>query len=71
MDRRLRPEVWTPLVARELRTLEVLTLVMSLVVFGLINIAPGLTTVKAGIVPSACGLSVGKLVVGLWKEAKT
>ncbi len=49
----------------------VLTLVISLIVFGLLNIAPGLTIVKAGIVPSACGLSVGKLVVGLWKEAKT
>ncbi len=49
----------------------VLTLVISLIVFGLINIAPGLTIVKTGIVPIACGLSVGKLVVGLWKEAKT
>jgi hypothetical protein len=49
----------------------VLTLVISLIVFGLIKIAPGLTIVSAGIVPSACGLSVGKLVVGLWKEAKT
>lgn len=49
----------------------VLTLVICLIVFGLIKIAPESTIVSAGIVPSACGLSVGKLVVGLWKEAKT
>lgn len=44
------------------------SVVLGLLVFGFINLAPGLTVIKAGVVPGACGLCAGKLVVGVWKE---
>ncbi len=47
------------------------SLILSLIVFGLVKLVPGLVAIKAGVVPGACGLSVGKLVVGVWKEVAT
>ncbi|MDX1487326.1 MAG: hypothetical protein R3268_03940, partial [Acidiferrobacterales bacterium] len=49
----------------------IFTVVLALVVFSFINFVPGLTTIKASLVPGACGLSAGKLVVGAWKEIAT
>jgi xanthine/uracil/vitamin C permease (AzgA family) len=46
----------------------VFSMVLGLLVFSIINFMPGLIAIKAGIVPGACGLSVGKLVAGVWKE---
>lgn len=46
----------------------VFSMVLALVVFGFINLVPGLIAIKAGVVPGACGLCAGKLVAGVWKE---
>lgn len=34
----------------------------------LITAVPGFAILKAAVIPLACGLSVGKFVVGIWKE---
>lgn len=46
----------------------VFSVILGLLVFGFVNLVPGLIAIKAGVVPGACGLCAGKLVVGVWKE---
>ncbi|NIO43190.1 MAG: hypothetical protein GTO41_25370 [Burkholderiales bacterium] len=44
------------------------SLALGVLAFTFFNSVPGLAAIKAGIVPGACGLCVGKLVGGVWKE---
>lgn len=46
----------------------VFSVILGLLVFLFITTVPGLTLIKAGVVPGVCGLCAGKLVVGIWKE---
>lgn len=45
----------------------IFTLFLILVVFVFIKLVPGLMVIKAGVVPGASGLSIGKLAGSVWK----
>ena len=45
----------------------IFTLILSLIVFVFIKLIPGLMVIKAGVVPGALGLSIGKLAGSIWK----
>jgi hypothetical protein len=49
----------------------ILTLILSFIVFVLMKLVPGLMVIKAGVVPGAVGLSIGKFAGGIWKEITT
>jgi hypothetical protein len=49
----------------------IFALILSVVMFVFIKLIPGLMVIKAGVVPGASGLSIGKLAVGIWKEIAT
>lgn len=46
----------------------VVTIILCVLMVMVITVVPGFAMLKSGFVPLACGLSVGKLVVGIWKE---
>jgi hypothetical protein len=46
----------------------VVTIILCVLMVIVITVVPGFAMLKSGFVPFACGLSVGKLVVGIWKE---
>jgi hypothetical protein len=49
----------------------IFSLVLCLIVLSFFYLVPGLIAIRAGVVLGACGLSVGKLVAGVWKEFET
>ena len=46
----------------------ILTLILGMLVFVFIMVVPGLMIIKAGVVPGASGLVIGKLTGGVWNE---